>query len=71
MDNVQIHDEFAFENTITTIVVLSMLGTAIAYLYVVTTYIHGWYLIELTFRVALFTPFGLLVAGATYIIFRK
>lgn len=71
MNNVKCHDQQVCEDTVTTIVVLSMLGSAIAYLYVVTTYINGWYLIEITFRFALFTPAGLLVAGATYIIFRK
>lgn len=65
------NNQQTIEDTITTIVVLSMLGTAIAYLWVVTTYIPHWSMVVVQFRVVLFTPCGLLMAGATYIIFRK
>lgn len=71
MNHTKCHDDVIFDDTITTIVILAMLGTAVGYLWAITIYIPGWYLIVIEYRIALFTPFGLLVAGATYIIFRK
>lgn len=70
-DSCNNHDEQVFEDTITTIVVLSMLGAAVAYLWVITTYIYGWPYIGFSFHFFLVSPSVLLFAGATFIIFRK
>lgn len=71
MNSKHSHDEQAFEDAVVVFVVLVMLGTAIFYLWMMTTYYEHWYLVTISYKIFIFAPCGLLVAGATYIIFRK